>query len=427
MRLKIIILLYLISFFLPGNRKLLFAQENIYQEMDLQQLVDQALENNPDYLSAQNRWQSAKMQIPQQGSLPDPQLAFAVLNLPVNSFAFDQEPMTAKRISIMQMFPFPGKLGQKENIADFQAKIIEQQAEELKNNLIKKVKTTYYELFFVDKSIEIVEKNKALLQQFVKVAETKYSVGKGLQYDVLKAQVELSKLIDRLISLQQKRKNLEFRLNNLLNRDVNSPLGRIKNIDKSILNLTPGQLRRLGSEHSPFLKGWRSAVEKAKSAGKLAKLSYWPDWTLGAAYSQRNDLSTGMQMHDFFSAEISVNIPLYFYRKQSKKIEETQINLKSVEEKYTAIKNEVYFQIENAFVELEKNARLINLYKTGIIPQATQAMNSSLSAYQVDKVDFLTLLNSQMTLLNYEMDYYRVLTNHEKGLAELEAFVGKDL
>ena len=193
------------------------------------------------------------------------------------------------------------------------------------------------------------------------------------------------------------------------------------------MNLTPDQLRQLGSEHSPFLESWQLAVEKAKSAGKLAKLSYWPDLTLGAAYSQRNDLSTGMQMHDFFSAEIRVNIPLYFYRKQSKKIEETQINLTSVEEKYAAIKNEVYFQIENAFFELEKNARLINLYKTGIIPQATQAMNSSLSAYQVDKVDFLTLLNSQMTLLNYEMDYYRVLTNHEKGLAELEAFVGKEL
>jgi cobalt-zinc-cadmium efflux system outer membrane protein len=354
-------------------------------------------------------------------------LGLAVANLPVNSFAFDQEPMTGKKILLMQMFPFPGKLGLKEDIADYQAQVVEQQVEELKNNLIKNVKLTYYNLFLIDKTIEIVEKNKTLLQQFVQVAETKYSVGKGLQQDVLKAQVELSKLSDKLISLQQKRNTFVFQFNKLLNRDIGSIVGKTAELNKSESQFTPDELHELGLKHRPLLKSWQLLIEKSKSANKLAKLDYLPDFSLGAAYTQRDDLSSGMKMYDFFSVELKVSLPLYFYKKQSKKAEETQLMINSIEDKYNSVKNEVLFQIEDTFTELDKNAKLIDLYKTGIIPQASQSLNSAMSGYQVDKVDFLTLLNNQMTLFNYEIEYYKVLVDHEKNLAELEAAVGKNL
>ncbi len=425
MQIRSIIFKLLFTLLILENTHHLVAQEKTGEEISIQHLIDEALQNNPDYLAAIKQTESAEAQIPQAAALPDPKLGFALMNLPVNSFEFDQEPMTGKKISLMQMFPFPGKLGLKQDMAEYQAQVVEQQVEELKNNLVKNVKMTYYNLFFVDKSIEIVEKNKALVNQFVKVAETKYSVGKGLQQDVLKAQVELSKMTDKLISLQQRRANLVFQLNKLLNRNINAPVDKLTELKKSSLELNLDDLKAMGLENRPLLNSWNFMIEKTKSATRLAKKGYLPDLSVGVAYTQRDDLRTGMKMYDFFSAEVSLNLPLYFFKKQSKEVEEKQLMVASTEEKYVAVKNEVLFQIENAFSELEKDNKLIDLYQTGIIPQASQSLNSAVSGYQVDKVDFLTLLNNQMTLFNYEMEYYRVLSDHEKSLAELEVAVGK--
>ncbi|MDW7680550.1 MAG: TolC family protein [bacterium] len=411
---------------------LLSAMTTIYPQQhaaipDLEQLIEEALQNNPAYRSAVYEAQQANQTISQAGALPDPILGLSAMNMPVDNFAFDQEPMTGKKLSLMQMFPFPGKLGLKEDIAAWQAKVIEYQVEELKNNLIKNVKLTYYNLFFVEKSLTIVKKNKELLKQFISVAETKYSVGKGLQQDVLKAQVEFSKLNDRMISLNQKRENLVFQLNKLLNRDIKTVIKKLPEFNKTEVNFSLENLQELGLEQRSLLKSWGAMIKKTKSANKLAKKGYLPDFSLAVAYTQRDDLLSGMKMYDFFSAEVKLNLPLYFYKKQSKKVEETKLMISSVEEKYAAVRNEVFFQIENSLSELRKNEQLIDLYKTGIIPQASQSLNSAMSGYQVDKVDFLTLINNQMTLFNYEMEYYRVLSEYEKSLAQLETAVGKML
>ena len=425
MQIRSIIIKLLFLLLILENAHNLVAQEKAGEKIDIQDLIDQALQNNPDYLAAKKQLGSAKAQIPQAGALPDPKLGFALINLPVNSFAFNQEPMTGKKISLMQMFPFPGKLGLKEDIAEYQAEVVGQQVEELKNDLVKNVKMNYYNLFVVDKSTAIVEKNKALISQFVKIAETKYSVGKGLQQDVLRAQVELSKMTDKLISLQQKRETLVFQLNKLLNRNINTPVESLTELKKSNLAFNLDDLKTMALENRPLLKSWNFMIEKTKSSMRLAKKGYLPDFSLGVAYTQRNNLKTGMIMHDFFSAEVSLDLPIYFFKKQSKDVEEKQLLVESTEEKYLAAKNDILFQIESTFSELEKNNDLVDLYETGIIPQASQSLNSAMSGYQVDKVDFLTLLNNQMTLLNYEMEYYRVLGDYEISLAELEVAVGK--
>ncbi|MBN2091714.1 TolC family protein, partial [candidate division KSB1 bacterium] len=242
----------------------------------------------------------------------------------------------------------------------------------------------------------------------------------------LKAQVELSKLNDKLISLTQKRHSLVFQLNKLLNRQIDSTFETFP-LEKTKVQLSIEELKNIGLENRPLLKSWGAMIEKSMSAKKLAKKSYLPDFSVGAAYTQRDDLQSGMKMYDFFSAEISMNLPLYFYKKQSKNVEEKELMVASIEHKYTSVKNEVLFQIEDTFKELEKDEKLLDLFKTGIIPQASQSLNSAMTGYQVDKVDFLTLLNNQMTLLNYEMEYYRVLSDYQKSLAKLEFAVGKQL
>ena len=176
----------------------------------LDDLIEEGLSNNPQLQAFHNKSLADEAKIPQAGSLPDPMLSLNVMNLPVDNYVFDQEPMTGKQIGVKQMFPFFGKLGLMEEIARRGAEVSEANWYDLQIQLIRNIKKVYYDLYYIDEAIITTKKNHELLVEFVSIAEKKYTVGKGVQQDVLKAQVELSKMIDRLIILNQKREKSEY-------------------------------------------------------------------------------------------------------------------------------------------------------------------------------------------------------------------------
>ncbi len=314
-----------------------FAQ--VSTPLVLDSLVTEALRNNPDLQAAQSRWKASLARIPQAGALPDPVVSFNLLNAPVSTFAFDQEAMTQKQLAVTQQFPFPGKLGLKENIAEAQA--VSQQAQylEVQNQLVKQVKLTFYNLYLIDKSIETVEKNTRAMEEFVKIAETRYSVGKGLQQDVLRAQVELSRMLDKRIQLDKKRETMEARLNTLLNRPTSSPLRNLAELEYMPFSKTLPELQKLADEHRPLLSAWKAVIQSNREKVRLAKKDYYPDFGLTLAYGQREVLQNSLGGADFLTAKFSVKVPLYFWRKQRKKVEETQLSKKSVQEKYLQVQN----------------------------------------------------------------------------------------
>ena len=159
----------------------------------------------------------------------------------------------------------------------------------------------------------------------------------------------------------------------------------------------------------------------------LAKKDYWPNFSIFLAYTQRDELQNGSPGYDFFSGGISLNLPIYSGRKQSKKVEETMYHKNMIDERYQQILNQIDFELENKLTSAQKNAKLVELFKTGIVPQASQSLQSAMTGYQTDKVDFLTLINNQITLFNYELDYYRVLSDYNKDLASLEFLTGTQL
>jgi cobalt-zinc-cadmium efflux system outer membrane protein len=405
---------------------LIFAQQSD-SIARLPDLIEEGINNNPDLLASYQNWQADLAKIPQAGALPDPQLSLNLLNLPVNTFDFNQEPMTGKQIALMQMFPFPGKQGLREDIAKSAADISRDKNLELKNQLIKNIKQTYYDIFFIDQSLETVQKNRGVLQDFIRIAQSKYSVGKGLQQDVLKAQVEFSKLEDKSITLTQKRQAATARLNALLNRPAGTPLGKTIVPEADSLNLDLSHLQTLADKNRPLLQAWSSMFQQSAKKVSLAKKEYLPDFKLGIAYTQRDKLENGMGGIDYLSGLFSVDIPLYFWRKQNKKVEETRYNQDMVQQSYRNVQNQVYADLDKSLSDVEKNYRLLELYKSGIIPQATQSLNAAIAGYQTNKVDFLTLLNNQLTLFNFELDYYRFLSDYRKGIADLEAATGVKL
>lgn len=400
-----------------------------HPESLLDQLIGEALANNPELRAARENVSAFEERPSQAEALENPRLGLGILNLPVDTFRFDQEPMTQKQIAVVQRFPFPGKLGIKGDIARKELEMAREDEGEKRNALIMQVKVAYWNLLFLQKALRKTEENRDFLREFVRIAETKYSVGMGIQQDVLKAQVELSRMNDRLIALEQQTRSLVARMNTLLARPVAMKIGDLGDLDlveKSDFAMTDAALEEIALENRPALRTLRLTIEKNELAQRFAEKSYYPDLDVGVSYGQRDD-GNGAERPDFLSGTVTVTIPLWHRSKERRKVLEEQANVRKATEQYNAMKNSVLFQIQDILSEIHKYGREVDLFRTGLIPQSKSSLESALSGYQVNKVDFLTLVNNQTTLYNYEIEYYRALANYENKIAELEAAVGKRL
>jgi len=392
----------------------------------LNEFVAIALEQNPKLLEAQNRIKVFKEITPQVGSLDDPMLQFGLMNLPVDTFAFDQVDMTQKQIGLSQKFPFPGKLGLREGMAEKSVNVSEQSYEGLKLAIQRQVKQSFYELCFVLSAIEITQENKTLLQQFVTITESKYTVGKGLQQDVLKAQVELSKIMDELIQLNRKKESEKGRLNTLMNQLPQKPLTIPHGLRQTSFAKSIEELQSLAEANSPSLKGLENLKERFQLAGELAEKEYYPDFNVGMRYGVRENGIRG-DRPDFVSAYFGVNIPLWYKTKQSRKVAEERFRVSQIQDNYQDTRNQIFLRIKELMDEQKRSAQTLELIDQGILPQARQSLEAALAGYSVDKVDFLTLLDNQVTLFKWQIKYHEELARHEKVLAEMEQVVATDL
>ncbi len=394
--------------------------------LSLDDLITEAVEQNPEILSFKKRMEASRAAVPQAGALDDPMLTLGVDNVPISDPSFDEFLPTSKVLGISQKVPFPGKLSLKEEVADAAAGTAEAMYQDKISEITRRVKVAYFELYFIARSIQINERNRELLKGLAEVAATKYSVGTGLQQDVLKAQVELSKILDELIVLRQKKETARARINTLINRLPQSPLPDPGELAMTEFSLTLEELQEMALGSSLPLKAMDQVIASNQAAVGFARKQYYPDFNLSLTYKQREE-GDNFEGDDWFSAFVSVNVPLYFKKKQNFGVIEAESNLARAHSKYAEVKNKVFFDLKDTYEEIKKGEELIHLYKEGFLPQAKQSLDSAISGYQVDKVDFLTLVDNQLTLLKFELGYYRTLTDYEKKLAEMEAIVDQRL
>jgi outer membrane protein TolC len=354
-----------------------FAAQNDSDSV-IEELITEALSNNPHLKVFNESINSLKEKPAQVQSLDNPRLKMSIMNLPVDTFEFDQEPMTQKQISIMQKFPFPGKLRLRGTIAEKTIDMAKEDYIEQRNILIMQVKSTYERILFLDLAIDITEENRKLLREFVKIAETKYEVGSGIQQDVIKAQVELSKMTDRLIPFKQNREIMVARFNSLLNRPVETPFMTDELIQLTDLKLSFEDLKSIAEKHQTMLKKKKHLIEKNETAMRLSKVNYYPDFDVGVSYGQRDD-SHLQNRADFLSASVMIKIPLWYKEKEDRKVAEDAANVRKAQAEYSSLKSNIFFKIKKL----------------------------------------------ELTLYNYALDYNRAITDHEILIAELESVIGQ--
>jgi len=407
-----------------GGYSSVWSQESRPAPLQLKQLIEDALSKNPEVLAAKSKWEVLRERPPQAGALDDPMVGFGVLNLPTDTFSFRQEDMTMKEISVTQRVPYPGKRPLRSEIAQKEAEAAFNDYEEAQNKISRDMKAAYYDLFYVDRAIQVTEKNREVLKLLNQIAETKYSVGEGIHTDVFKAQVELSKMIDELIMLAQNKRSLKARINTLLHQPAFAPLGEPEDLSFTKFSGDPEKLIRTAEVNRPLLQSMKRVVERNRVGLKMAERDYYPDFDFKMAYGQRDDGPQGRRA-DMITAMVAVNLPLWHKTKQDKKVAESQKDIQSAQDQLTAATNEIRFMLSDKFAEVERAEKQIELLKTGIIPQATLSLDSAFASYRVNKVDFITTLDSLMTLFRFEIQYYRLLSEHRKNIAEIEAIVGQ--
>jgi cobalt-zinc-cadmium efflux system outer membrane protein len=397
---------------------------------NLSALVASALTNNPELKSSRSRWQVFASKAKQASALEDPMFTFKLQNMLAREpFVFNKDPQSAKVIGVSQQLPFWGKRDLKQEVAQYEAESYKWAIEERKLELTRMVKETYYQIWAVDKGLEIVDKNLKILTDFVTIAELKYSVGQGVQQDIFKAGLEKSKMLDMQIILCQQRKSLEANLNYLLYRPGNTTVGTIADFALPQLPLSADQLNEIAYDRRPQVKGLISLANKGQAAHRLAQKEFYPDFNLSFEYMFRESVDTEMVKdpgYNMFTVGLTFNLPFQQERRRAMLAESTSETNMAMEELH-GLKNTISYTVNDTLAQLERRRKMVELYKGGIIPQAEQSLESAVISYRVSKVDFLTLLDGRMTLFNYEKELYESKAEYMMKLAQLEAAVGFDL
>ena len=395
------------------------------RDAQLQELIAEAARNSPEIRAAGNERLAAQHRVSPAGALDDPMLEAGVINAPLTSQNFRREDMTMKMLGLSQKLPFPGKRDLRQDVAAKDAESVAHAYQETVNRVIRDVKTAYFELAFIAESARLVEKNRQVLEQFLKISESRYSVGQGNQADVLKAQTQLSRMADELIKLGRERRVIEAELARALGRgsEAGAPIPAALRLREAPLQFEA--LRETALRERPQLLGLRSLVERGGKALDLARKDYYPDFDVKFSYGQRDKTLDGMRRDDMLSVTVAINLPVWRETKRDPRVAEAIAMRNQAMDMYQAQQNEISSKLRQQVANAEQSLKSARLYETGILPQARLAVESSLAAYRVNRVDFLTLLDNQMTVLNYEVSYASALSSYNKALAEIELLTGK--
>lgn len=420
------------------------------QAIGLADLLLEADAANPDIRAARRVAEAAASRVSQAGALPDPMLGVGFMNVPVANPGFGGDMMTMAQVQVSGTLPWPGKLGLREEVARLHAEAAALEVERVRDRIAAEVEAAYYRIYFIDRALEVTGRNASLVGDFARLTSTRYGVGSGAQPDVLKAQVERTRLSDQLVVLAERRESELARLNSALARRTETPLpvtelptevrvaaGPVRSegprfaasaLDGLIREAPAGdglpsteELQALALEHNPMIQAHVRRVAAQEQALELAGTATLPDFNVSAGYSFRNGFG------DFLNVMVSAPLPIFAGRKQSQGVVEQTAVLEDHRARHHAMVNELNSEIASLAAELRRTRQQLALLNDGILPQARAGLESSTSAYRVGRVDFLTLLDAQVTLYRHELDYHRLLTEFAENLAALERAVGTEV
>jgi len=378
--------------------------------------------NNPGLKAAFYSWTAKLEKVPQMKSLPDPMLTFSYYIENVETRVGPQE----WRIGIRQTLPWFGTLADKKNIALQTANAAYSQFEGTRLRLFYDVKKAYFDLYLLGREIQLTGEHIGLLAQWETVALTNYKNSLGQYPDIIKIQLERAKLDNKLTSLNEMKKPMVARLKAILNIPTPDDLPFPESLPDRRLNVSQDSLATLLVENNTEIKTLSYLIAKEKESIDLANKAYFPEFSIGVDYIQTGEAlnpAIAESGKDPWIINAGINLPIWFGKNKAAS-KQARARFEASKNNKLQIENQLIFNLENTLFEYNDAVRKIVLYQNELIPKAEQSLNATYSAYQTGQVDFLSVVDTQRMLLDFQLDLEKEVVNKVKLAAEIELLIG---
>lgn len=393
----------------------------------LKNYIAAGLKNSPDIEVWQNKVEASRHNIPQAGAWQDPTVGIGLMNLPVNSFDFNQEPMTGLWFNAAQMIPLAGMPKLKTKIAEINLETTLHDRRDKELSIASSIAQTWYDWAYLDAALLTVEANIELIDNLVTVARSKYETGRGMQQDILRAQTKRTRLDDKLASLRQMKLTMSRRFALLLGETGITGLQNPAHLPDSFTELNVADLSAELFVHNSLYLKTKAELKTSELKSDLAKKSWVPDLKLGAGYGFRQNADNGMERPDFFTVTAGMSVPLFGERKQGRAVQEMQAMERAVHSKLRSVELGLQFQLDKLLDEDQRLDKQIMLYQDGIEPQAEATLAASTFSYSVGKADFEALLMAETALYNARLERLARIRDRIKVRISIAALIGDEI
>jgi outer membrane protein TolC len=380
----------------------------------------QSAMNNSGLKAAFHSWKAAIEQIPQAAALDDPQFTFSYF---VREEMKHSDSPREQDYRIMQMFPWFGKLEARTDAASASAKAARHRYEAAKVKVIYQTRSVFYEFAYLARAVEVARGNLELMKHFERVAREQYRTG-GSHPDVIRAQIELATMEDDLVSMTRMRRPIVAQLNAVMNQATDQDLPWPKEEPLVPVEIVPGAIAEQIRAANPELAAMRQQILASRKMVELAKKRYWPDVGLGVEVDNMPNRGSGTQ--NPVMAMVTINLPIWV-DSYAAGVRQAQAETAMVRQEKRQAEFDLVAGAEQAMYELDDNLRKIRLYENVLIPKAKEMIDVTEQAYRTGGVDFMSLIDAQQKLLNFQLMYQRAAANYKQKQAELEMLTGQPL
>ncbi len=388
----------------------------------LRELMQEAEQKNPQIAASFHAWQAARNVPKQASALPETQLSVQQFSVgsPRPFAGYSNSDFAYIGFGASQDIPYPGKRQLRAHVAEHEADSMEAQTASTRRAVVGNLKMVYFRLAYIQQTLAVLQRSDALLNQVQEASEARYRVGQGNQQDVLKAQLQHTKILQEIAHHHQEEGLLEAQIKQVLDRPQESADIVAETLTLRTLPYTSAELLQRAREQNPDVHSKQASIRQQETQVELAHKNFRPDFNVQYTYEH-----TGSQARDYYMATFGIRLPNR--GRQKAELAEAQQNQERAQQELDAESQRVFSEVQQQYVRAKTSEERLKIYSDGLVPQSEATFRSALSAYQSNRQDFESLLSSYLDVLNLNLEYRSELVDHESALAELERLAGVSL
>ena len=388
----------------------------------LHELVIEAGQKNPQIAASFHAWQASRNVPKQVSALPETQLSVQQFSVgsPRPFAGYSNSDFAYIGFGASQDIPYPGKRQLRARVAEHEADSMEAQTDSVRRTVVGNLKMVYFRLAYIQQTLGVLQKSDELLNQVQEATEARYRVGQGNQQDVLKAQLQHTKILQEIAHHHQEEGLLEAQIKQLLGRPQESADVVAETLSVRSLPYSATELLQRAREQNPDVHSKQASIQQQDTQVELAHKAFRPDFNVQYAYQHTNG-----DTRDYYMATFGIRLPNR--GRQKAELAEAQQNQERARKELDAESQRVLSEVQQQYVRAKTSEERLKIYSDGLVPQAETTFRSALTAYQSNRQDFESLLSGFLDVLNLDLEYRSELVEHESALAELERLTGVDV